>query len=160
MRAPANRLAASGPATSFMAGFIMQTLSRSAPEKAKGPTVVPFPTKEELFPAFQSLINTIRALWPRKTTAHVAHFTGTSERAVRFWLAGETRMSLEHVIALLRTSEGYAILEAVMGDCRQEWWLTTRNAHELTRTRRQIADAQKRLDAIKAGQAQIDLFQK
>lgn len=68
-------------------------------------------------------------------------------------------MSVDAITALLRTSEGYSILEAIMTDCKEEWWLTTRNAHELTKTRRQIADAQKRLNAIKAGQAQIDLFQ-
>lgn len=68
-------------------------------------------------------------------------------------------MSVEALIALLRTDEGYAILAAVMGDSKVEWWLTTRNSHELAMTRRQIAAAQKRLDAIKAGQAQIDLFQ-
>jgi hypothetical protein len=68
-------------------------------------------------------------------------------------------MSVEALIALLRTDEGYAILAAVMGDSKVEWWLTTKNSHELATTRRQIAAAQKRLDAIKAGQAQIDLFQ-
>lgn len=127
--------------------------------KANQAGVVSFPKKEKPFLLFQRLTSAITALWPKKTSAHVSHFTGTSERNVRFWLAGQTRMSLEAVAALLDTEDGYLILEAVMGDSKQEWWLTTKNAHELRITRRQIAAAQKRLDAIRAGQAQIDLFQ-
>lgn len=146
----------------------MGTLSTVTAKNAKATTVVPFRKKEISFPALQAVISVINILWPKKTPAHLKHFIekllgpshpGPSERTVRFWLAGETRMSIEALIALLHTDEGYAILAAVMGDCKVEWWLTTMNSHELATTRRQIAAAQKRLDAIKAGQAQIDLFQ-
>ena len=146
----------------------MGRLNALAPKIAKVAGVVSFPKREASFPALQAVIAAITVLWPKKTPAHVKHFIekflgsahpGPSERTVRFWLAGETRMSVEALIALLRTDEGYAILVAVMGDCEVDWWLTTKNSYRLTRTRRQIAAAQKQLDEIKAGQAQIDLFQ-
>lgn len=121
--------------------------------------VVPFPHSEERFTVFAAIIAVLKDIWPRKTVSHASYATGVSERAVKYWLAGETRMSLEHVVALLRTDDGYLILQAVMGDSKAEWWITTKNAHELRMTRRQIADAQKRLDAIRAGQRQIDLFE-
>jgi hypothetical protein len=118
----------------------------------------PFAGNEDPCGVFLRLVNTIKHLWPRKTAATVSHLTGTNERTVQFWLACSTRMSVEAVAALLRTDAGYEILEAIMGDCKAEWWLTTQNAHELRRTRREIAAAQKRIDAAKARQSQIDLF--
>lgn len=142
-----------------MRGLPIRKASPSDSAKANHAGVIPFPKKETSFLLFQNLTSAIKALWPKKTTAHVAHFTRTSERNVRFWLAGETRMSVEAVAALLRTDEGYLILEAIMGDSKSEWWITTKNAHALRITRRQIAEAQKRLDAIKAGQRQLDIFQ-
>jgi hypothetical protein len=137
----------------------MPTLSTAASKNAKVTGVVSFTGTEERFVIFAKIISVIKAAWPKKTAANVAFLTGVSERAVQFWLAGETRMTLEHVAALLRTNEGYLILEAIMGDCKEEWWITTKNAQRLRLNRRQIAAAQKRLDDIKAEQAQIDFFQ-
>lgn len=118
----------------------------------------PFAGNEDRFGVFLRLASVIKHLWPRKTAATVAHLTSANERTVQFWLACSTRMSVEAVAALLRTDEGYEILVAIMGDCQAEWWLTTQNAHELRRTRRDIAAAQKRIDALKVKQSQIDLF--
>jgi hypothetical protein len=137
----------------------MKTTLPSEPARANAAVAEPFVRNEKSFVVLRNFVNAIKAAWPIKTTAHVAHFTGTTERTVQFWLAGSTRMSVEAVTALLQTDEGYLILEAIMGDCKAEWWLTTKNAQALRVTRRQIADAQKRLDAIKAGQRQIDLFE-
>lgn len=134
------------------------TLQSPSP-KANRVAVAPFAKNEALFAIFDKIVSVIKETWPKKTPQHVHHCTGVSERAVQFWLARETGLSLENVIALLRTEAGYGILDAIMGDSQVEWWITTKNAHELRITRRQIAEAQRRLDAIKAGQRQIDLFE-
>jgi hypothetical protein len=145
--------------TGVVRGKFMRKASATDSPKANQVAVAPFVKNEELFGIFEKIVNVLTARWPKKTPAHVSHITGVSERAVQFWLARQTGLSLENVIALLRSDEGYDVLEAVMGDHQPEWWITTKNAHELRMTRRQIAAAQKRLDAIRAGQRQIDLFE-
>lgn len=132
----------------------------TAPRKANPVAVAPFVRNEELFGIFDKIVSVIRRWWPKKTAAHVSHITGVSERAVQFWLARETGLSLENVVALLRSEAGYEVLEAVMGDCQEEWWLTTKIAHGLKQTRRAIAAQQKRLDELRAQRDQVDLFEK
>ncbi len=113
---------------------------------------------EERFAAFEKIVSIIKRAWPKKTAAHVSFLTGVSERAVQFWLAGETRMTLEHVAALLKTDEGYAILKAVMGDAKPEWWIDTMMAAEL-RESRKIQRAESRRSArLKALRAQREMF--
>jgi hypothetical protein len=134
--------------------------SPSDKRKANSVGVVPFPQSEERFTVFAQIIEVLRDFWPRKTASHVSYVTGVSERAVKYWLAGVTRMSIEHVVALLRTEAGYDILEAVMGDSQEEWWLTTKVAHGLRQSRRAIRAQQKRINELRAQQDQIDLFEK
>jgi hypothetical protein len=144
---------------------VRTTPSLSTPEpsptgskKANSVAVAPFAKNEELFGIFEKILNVLMARWPKKTAACVHHEIGVSERAVQFWFARQTGLSLENVIALLRSDEGYEILKALMGNSQAEWWLTTQNAHDLRKTRREIAAAQRRIDALKARQSQIDLF--
>lgn len=108
------------------------------------------------FAAFDKFLKVIRAAWPQKTAAHVAHITGTSERTVQFWLAGSTRMSIDAVVALLRTEAGYEILNAVMGDdCKVEWWLVTQSAQDIRKSRKAIKREQERIAVTRA---QLDLL--
>lgn len=142
-----------------MRGGSIRRPSPTDSPKANSVVVRPFVKDEKSFSLLVNLANAIREAWPKKPEKFGAHFTGKTERAVQFWLSASTKMSVNDASALLRTDEGYLILEAIMGDCKAEWWITTKNAQALRITRRQIAQAQKRLDAIKAGQAQLDIFQ-
>lgn len=98
----------------------------------------------------------LKAFWPVKTAAKVAFLTGSSERCVKFWLAGETRMSLENVVALLKTDAGYEILQAILGEsCAAEWWLVTQTAQDVRKMRREI---KKQEDRIATRKAQLDMI--
>lgn len=134
----------------------------ASPANAKNPNGVQsdrFPQSEARFTAFGEITRIIRRAWPTKTAAHVSYLTGASERAVKFWLAGETRMTLEHVSALLKTDEGYAILKAIMGDATPEWWVDTMMAAEL-RDSRKIRRAEVRRTArLKALRDQREMFE-
>ncbi|CAN7380519.1 hypothetical protein LJR220_003381 [Bradyrhizobium sp. LjRoot220] len=134
------------------------TLS-AGPAKANSVAAAPFTKKEESFLLFQRLMKVISDLWPKKTAAHVAHFTGVSERSVRFWLALSTRMSVEHAAALLRTDEGYQILEAVMGDSQAEWWLDTKVAAELRASRKAMRAEARRTTRLKELRTQRELYE-
>jgi hypothetical protein len=117
--------------------------------------VVPFPRSEERFTVFSEIVAVLLDFWPRKTASHVSYLAGVSERAVKYWLAGVTRMSLEHVVALLRTEAGFDILEAMMGDCKVEWWLAAQAAQNIRRSKRAIKKEQERIAATRA---QLDLL--
>lgn len=63
-----------------------------------------------------------RALWPAKTDIELAIRTGLSDRACRNWLADRCGISGDALAALLRSDDGFAFLEEIMGDARPEWW--------------------------------------
>jgi hypothetical protein len=63
------------------------------------------PEREHPFPAF---VIAARALWPRKTAAHLAALSGVSERAAKFWLAGDRDPSPEAFMS---------IMDKIMGRC-------------------------------------------
>lgn len=134
----------------------MSVISLSAAKNAKAGGEK-YCTKSAIsFAAFDKFLNVIKRAWPRKTEAHVAHLTGASERAVQYWLAGKTRMSIDAVVALLKTEAGYDILEAIMDDgCKAEWWLVTKVAQDVRRSRKAIRKEQER---IAASAAQLDLI--
>lgn len=123
---------------------------------ANAPGARPFTRSERRFPVLPRIISAIRDAWPRKTAAHVAHLTGMEERTVKFWLAGETRMSVDAIGDLLRTEEGYPILQAIMGDCDAGWWRTTQLAHELQRSRRTLKAEEERQARLRAQLSLLD----
>ena len=66
-------------------------------------------------------------------------------------------MSMDAVVALLRTEAGYDLLEAVLGDdCKAEWWLVTRSAQDIRKSRKAIKREQARIAATRA---QLDLLE-
>lgn len=58
----------------------------------------PIPCGEHPFPGFAVAA---RALWPNKTAAHLAAGAGVTERAAKFWLAGQRDPSAEAFKAVL-----------------------------------------------------------
>lgn len=107
-------------------------------------------------PILLRLADAIRVCWPRKTAQCVSHLTNTDERTVKFWLAGETRMSVESVGALLRSSEGFAILTAIMGDAKPKWWLAAQSAQEIRTSRIAVKREQERIDRARAQLSLLD----
>lgn len=134
----------------------MPLLSRTNGQNAKTGDEALCPRSESGFPHLKRISAILKAFWPVKTAAKVSYIAGVSERSVKFWLAGETRMSLENLVALLRTEAGYEILEAVLGDdCREEWWLVTQSAQNIRKSRKAIKREQERITATRA---QLDLL--
>lgn len=129
------------------------------PAKANRVAVAPFVKNEELFGVFEKIVNVLIAWWPKKTAACVAHVAHVSERAVQFWLARQTGLSLENVIALLRSDAGFEILEAIMGDSKSEWWLDTKVAAELRASRKLMRIEQRRTARLKELRAQRELLE-
>lgn len=136
--------------------FVMNAVITGAPQNAKMGGENSFTKSAKPLPVLAQIVNAIRGAWPRKTAAHVAHFTGMDERTVKFWLAGETRMSVESIGALLRTEEGYPILEAIMADSRANWWLATQTAQQLRQSRRELKTQEDRVARLRSQLSLLD----
>lgn len=135
----------------------MSALSLSAVKKARNPNERIFTDAKQISDCSSRVIAALKATWPTKTAAHVAYLSGVSERAVHFWLAGQTRMPMEAIASLLRTDAGYEILKAVIGDdCKVEWWEAAQIAHSIRQTRQAIKKEQDRIAATAARIALLD----
>lgn len=75
---------------------------------------------------------------------------------MQFWLAEQTRMSVESVVALLRTDAGYDILTAIMADSKAEWWLVTQVAQNVRRSKKAIRMEEERIAQSKAQLSLLD----
>lgn len=106
---------------------------------------------------FPKFIEVAQKLWPKKTAQNLAAKTDVSERAAAFWLAGTYDMSLDAARNLLRSEDGYAFLEALMGDCDARWWQRIKLTASAAVTRRALAEQAKRLQALQELRRQIDL---
>lgn len=137
----------------------MAVVSINTAKNAKPGGEACFTKSEARLPLFEKIASAIRLVWPKKTAAHVSYLTGVSERAVKFWLAGETRMTVEHVTALLKTEEGFAILKAIMGEARPSWWIDTVTAAELRNSRKAIRAEQRRTERLKELRSQREMFE-
>ncbi len=124
-------------------------------KNANGGVVVAFPASEDRFTGFPKIVAVLKEFWPQKTASHVSFLTGVSERAVKYWLAGVTRMSLEHVVALLRTEAGFRILDAIMDDSQEPWWLAAKAAQNIRLSKKAIKREEERIAQTRA---QLDLL--
>jgi len=57
-------------------------------------------------PGFPRYAVAARALWPRKTAAHLASRAKVTERAAKFWLSGQRQPSLEAVMVIVNEIRG------------------------------------------------------
>lgn len=89
-----------------------------------------------------------QALWPRKPAAELSARTGSSIRACERWLGGQYNPSLDAYAGLLRSEDGYAFLEGMMGDAKPQWWLDFQHQHQCAALRRQLSQLQSRLKEL------------
>jgi hypothetical protein len=134
----------------------MQIPNLATAKGANGGAVMDCTRSETDFTSVKRIALILKAFWPVKTAANVAYVANVSERSVKHWLAGETRMSLENIVALLKTDAGFEILEAVLGkDCKAEWWVVTQSAQNIRKSRKAIKREQERIEQTRA---QLDLL--
>ena len=116
-----------------------------------------FTQKEDRFTLISRIVKVARELWPRKTTNVLADMTGVSERAVKYWLSGQTCMSLENVSDLLRSDDGFEILRAVMGEASPRWWRVAQLAHEQDDAAKKMKNLERHMDRIRLRKQQGEL---
>lgn len=96
-----------------------------------------------------------QTLWPRKTAAELSVRTGIKQRACEYWMERKSGMSAESLALLLRTDEGFQILEAIIGDAKPVWWMAFKRGVKRAELRRQQKLIQKALDEDEQGELGI-----
>jgi hypothetical protein len=66
-----------------------------------------------------------KKLSSNKPAPVVAHLTGEAERTCYEWVRGKFDPPSRTIIKLLHTEAGWLVLEYLMHDCKQSWWLET-----------------------------------
>lgn len=107
-----------------------------------------FAKSEPLFGKWDRLHNLIRTLWPVKTSAHLAHAAGLSQRAAELSLAERRQFAPDTLVALLDSEHGPDVLLTLLDHSKQPWVKTFQKMYELERLKGQQADLQKRIDAL------------
>lgn len=68
----------------------------------------------------------------------------------KYWLARRYELSADDLTALLRSEEGFRILETIMGDARPIWWRRFKRKTKREHLREQIKQLQFELDQVDA----------
>src|SRR4051812_44170624 len=92
---------------------------------ARSPNPTPartFQDRATKLPTNFIVMRVARSLWPSKTDMALASKTGTSERMCRYWLSNKYNLGADDLAALLRSDEGFHVLEAIIGDAKPVWW--------------------------------------
>jgi hypothetical protein len=93
--------------------------------------------------------NLIREIWPVKTSAHLAHAAGISQRAAEMSLRERRQFASDTIVALLDTDHGPDVLLALLDHSERPWVKQFRRMWERERITRELADLQRQLDDLK-----------
>ena len=92
-----------------------------------------------ILPLNERITQVLQAFWPSKRDMRLAAVTGRTDRFARECLALRAKYSAEDVVALLRTEDGFQILEVAMDGARPAWWRKVQRASKLAALRTSIA---------------------
>lgn len=74
-----------------------------------------------------------RFLSPKKPGATLQYLTGEDERSCHRYASGSAEPKVHVLVRMLRSREGWAILEFVMRDCKEPWWVEVRRARAVAK---------------------------
>lgn len=64
----------------------------------------------------------VRTLWPVKAAAAIEQYTGTPDRTARAYQRGDREPSATVLRDLLRSTEGFRVLKAILDPAPPQWW--------------------------------------
>lgn len=108
------------------------------------------------FSPWSRLVAVIEKLFPRKTASNLAEISGLKERAAYSFLAAKSPLSSDAIISMLKTPHGADVLCALMGDCREPWYLEFRIKWEKEQKLREIEAWERDLRGIDNDYAKTD----
>lgn len=85
-------------------------------------TTAPNRTKTLVCGHWDRLAFALENIFPQGTAKNLSHLCGLKVRACFKFLARESSLSSDALVALLDTPHGPEVLKALMGDSDQKWW--------------------------------------
>jgi hypothetical protein len=98
--------------------------------------------------SLEAIISVARRTWPSKTAVELAARGKVDVRTAERWLGRKTGLSLDALAALLRSDEGLAFLEGIVGDARPHWWLSFKRQMRMAELRRDLETQRAEIAAL------------
>src|SRR4051812_20169270 len=133
----------------------MGVVSITTAKNAKTGAERTFRENGKTLPTNSVVMRVVQSLWPKKADMVLADKTGASDRLCRYWIENKYSLGADHLAALLRSDEGFQILEAVIGDARPVWWRSFKRSVRRAELRRQQAEILKAIEANEQGELGI-----
>lgn len=133
----------------------MGSASPAFAKTANGRGATPFHDQEGQLPTNSVVMRVARSLWPTKTDIALMQRTGASDRMCRYFLANKYNLSADNLADLLRSDEGFQILEAIIGEAKPVWWRAFKKSVRRAELRRQQKAILKELDEDEQGELGI-----
>lgn len=111
-----------------------------------------FAKRQLLCGHWDRLHNLIRELWPVKTSAHLAHAAGISQRAAELSLRERRQFASDTLVALLDTDYGADVLLALVSHSEKQWVRDFKNMWALERLKAERDALNKRIEAMERKQ--------
>lgn len=100
---------------------------------------------------FAPVLEEFCRIFPKKTPTHIASRAGRSIRVCEIWLSGKGAPDGIALARLIRSDVGDRVLLALTADCQHAWAENVRTTHEISKLRKQQAEAAARLAALERG---------
>lgn len=133
----------------------MASLSLITSKNAKGAAESTFRQSGKTLPTNSIVMRVAQTLWPKKTDMVLADKTGASDRLCRYWLENKYNLGADHLAALLRSDEGFHVLDAIIGDARPVWWRSFKRSVRRAELRREQARLAKAIEENEQGELDI-----
>ena len=115
------------------------------------------PFELENKPSRAKIADILTTVWRNSTIKTIARLTAAGESTVKAWLAAKSGMNVDHLYGLLDTPQGFEVLNAVMGDCKQRWWIVICLAQQTDQQKRDIKRAERQLEQLRDMRAQLEM---
>lgn len=69
----------------------------------------------------ERILKLAQDIWPGSTQKNLAKAAGVSPRSVEYWSSGRG-LSADALASLIRSEEGFKVLDAIMQGSRPKWW--------------------------------------
>lgn len=100
---------------------------------------------------FEPVLAELAEIFPTKLAQELALRAGRSQRVCEFWISGRSAPDGGAMAALLNSDIGDRVHLALTADCKHAWADNNRAVHEISKLRKQQADAERRLKALEQG---------
>jgi hypothetical protein len=127
---------------------VLRESSAQPAKKANLPSAKPCPSKGTPVHHILPFERWARQVWRQDRAKSLSAIIRRSLRTCKYRIKGTRKPDYDDIAALLRSEYGFSFLEHLMGEASPAWWRGIAKAQSLAATRKQLAEAQRRIAQI------------